>query len=72
MHHSLKMALRKKAETCRCCNFELCFNCIYIMKVVLDCKIIYILLIKGKHNGDASPENKNKKIIVYPVRNCML
>jgi len=40
----------KKVETCRC------HNCIYIMKVVLDCKIIHILLII-EHNGDASPEN---------------
>jgi len=31
-----------------------------------------ILLIKGKYNADVSPENKNKKIIVCPVRNCML
>ena len=28
---------------------------------MLDCTIIYILLIKGKHNGDVSQENKNKK-----------
>jgi hypothetical protein len=40
--------------------------------LMLDCTIIYILLIKGKYNGDVSPENKNKKIIVCPVRNCML
>ena len=32
----------KKAETCRCYNFSIIFNCIYIIKVVLDSKIIYI------------------------------
>jgi len=50
--------------------FELCFNCIYVVKVVMDWNYIYS--VKGKHNRDVSPENKNKKIIVYPVRNCML
>ena len=33
------------------------FNYIYIIKVVLDCKIIYILLIIG-HKGGASSEQK--------------
>ena len=43
-----------KAETCRCCDILIIF---YIIKAVLDYKIIYILLIIEKHNGDASPEN---------------
>jgi hypothetical protein len=34
----------KKAETCRCYDCLIIFNCIHIMKVVLVCtKIIYIL-----------------------------
>jgi hypothetical protein len=47
--------------------FKLSFNCIYTIKVVLDCKIIYIYIINytySKHNGDASPE-KHLKILYY-------
>jgi len=32
----------EKAGTCRCYNFQLPSNFNYIMKFVLDCKIVYI------------------------------
>ena len=51
--YSLKVDLWK-AETCHCYDLVLIF---YIIKVVLDYKIIYILLII-ESNGDASPENR--------------
>jgi len=38
------------------CNTNIYFNAVTQWKVVLDCTIIYILLII-EHNGDVSPEN---------------
>jgi hypothetical protein len=43
LSYSLKMTLQK-AETCRCYYLLIIFTYIYIIKVVLGNKIIYILL----------------------------
>ena len=34
--------------------FKLSFNCIYIIQFVLNCKIIYTVLITEHNNGDDS------------------
>jgi len=35
------MALLKTAETCRCCDYSIIFNCNHIKKIVLDSNIIH-------------------------------
>jgi hypothetical protein len=44
--------------------FQLSFNCNYSIKVVLDCTIVYILLII-EHKGDVSPENYEVHLRVH-------
>ena len=53
--------LYKEAETCRWYDLLIIF---YIIKVVLDCKHIY-LINYWKHNGEASPENHSRCRLVY-------
>jgi len=57
--------LYKEAETCRWYDLLIIF---YIIKVVLDYKLIYIYIYTinyWKHNGDASPENHSRYRLVY-------
>lgn len=44
----MRYPLHEKAETCRCYDILIIF---YIVKFVLDCKIIYILLITENKTG---------------------
>ena len=45
MGHSLKMALWKKSKHVAAIFIKSSFNCTYITKDALDCKIIYVYII---------------------------
>jgi hypothetical protein len=50
------MAVYEKPKHVAVINILIIFNCNYLIKVVLNCTIIYVLLII-EQNWDVSPEN---------------